>query len=51
MAEKRTKIVAFQARPTEEKRINDIVAFLDITQSEFLRDIVMKEVEKQEKRK
>ena len=50
MAEKRIKMVGFQARVSEEKRINDAVSKLGKTKSEFLRETVMKEVEKVERR-
>lgn len=50
MAEKRDQTTAFAARGSEKKRIKKVAEFLDIGMSEFMRNAVMKEVTKQEKR-
>ena len=50
MAELRNKLVGFQARESEESRIIAIVKKSGKTKSEYLRDTVMKDVEKQEKK-
>ncbi len=48
--ELRTITTAFTATPTESERIKAVVKLLPIGKSEFMREIVMKEVIKQEKK-
>ena len=48
--EKRNKLVGFQAKESEENRIIAVVAKSGKRKSEFLRDTIMREVEKQERR-
>jgi len=50
MAILRTKNTCFQATILEEDRIKEVLDFLDIRKSDFIRDLVMKEVVKQEKK-
>ncbi len=50
MAEKRDQTTAFAARKSEKERIRKVAKFLDIGMSEYMREAVMKEVTKQEKR-
>ena len=50
MALLRNKIQAFQATELEEERIKAVVQFLDIRKSDYIRNLVMKDVAKQEKK-
>ena len=50
MAGLRTKNTCFQAKEIEHKLIQEVADFLDMNKSEFLRNTIMKEVEKQLKK-
>ncbi len=50
MAEKKTELVGFQVKKSEKDRMNAVVDFLDITKSEFLRETILREVDKIEKK-
>jgi len=50
MTELRTKVNGFQSKPSEHDRITEVAKFLNKNRSELMRDLVMKEVVKQEKK-
>jgi len=51
MAELRNITTAFATRKSEKDRIVKVAEKLDIGMSEYMRNVVMKDVEKQEKKK
>ena len=50
MAGLRTKNTCFQATLSEETRIQNVLDFLDIRKSDYIRNLVLKDVAKQEKK-
>ena len=50
MAELRNVTTAFGAKKSENDRIKKVAEFLDIGMSAYMRDLIMKDVEKQEKK-
>ena len=50
MALSRNKLQGFQATFIEEERILNVLKFLNIRKSDYFRDLVMKDVAKQERK-
>ena len=50
MAELRTKLNGFQSKLSEYERISNVAKSLNKNRSEYLRDLAMKDVIKQEKK-
>ena len=50
MAQSRNKLQGFQATFIEEERIIKVIEFLDIRKSDYFRDLVLKDVAKQERK-
>jgi len=50
MNELRTKINGFQTKPSEHERITIVAKSLNKNRSEYIRDLVLKDVAKQEKK-
>ena len=50
MLEKRTKIQAFQSKPSEHERIVNASNYVGKNRANYMRDLVMKDVAKQERK-
>ena len=50
MAQIRNKLVGFQAKQSEYDRIENVIKILDTTKSEYIREVVMKDVARLEKK-
>jgi len=51
MAERRTITTAFSAKPSENADIKEAAEFLNIRMSEYMRNLIMKDVAKQLRKK